>query len=116
MHVQVNTDNHVEGRDELIRDVQATVEEALGRFGGQLTRVEVHLKDANSHKSGPNDKHCTMEARPAGMQPIAVTHAASSLDQAVDGAARKLKTTLDRTLGKLSDRRGDTPYGGEPGA
>jgi ribosome-associated translation inhibitor RaiA len=116
MHVQVSTDNHVEGHDELIREVQATVEQSLGRFGEQLTRVEVHLKDANSHKGGADDKHCTVEARPAGMQPIAVTHAAATLEQAVEGAVKKLRTTLDRTLGKLSDRKGNTPIGGEPNA
>ena len=116
MHVQVNTDNHVEGDDELIRSVQATVDDALGRFADRLTRVEVHVGDENSHKGGANDKRCAMEARPAGHQPVAVTHTAASLDEAVDGAAKKLQTVLDRTLGKLSDHKGRTPFGGEPGA
>ena len=40
MHVQVSTDNNVEGRDELIRDVQVAVEQSLGRFGDPLSRVE----------------------------------------------------------------------------
>jgi ribosome-associated translation inhibitor RaiA len=116
MHVQVNTDNAIEGRDKLTREIQATVEQALGRFGDRLTRVEVHLKDANSHKGGPDDKHCTVEARPDGMQPVAVTEAAATPEQAAAGAVKKLRTTLDRTFGKLDDRRGDTPMGGEPGA
>jgi ribosome-associated translation inhibitor RaiA len=115
MQIQVNTDNAIERRDELIRDVRAVVEQTLGRFADRLTRVEVHLKDVNSHKGGPDDKHCTVEARPAGMQPIAVTEAASTLVQAVDGAVKKLRTTLDRTFGKLDDKRGHTPHGGVAG-
>lgn len=114
MHVQVNTDNNVEGRDELIREVQATVENTLGRFADQLTRVEVHLNDENSHKGGDGDKRCLMEARPAGLQPIAVSHNGATLDQAVAGAVKKLRATLDSTFGRLGDKRGNTPYGGDP--
>ena len=55
-----------------------------------------------------------MEARPAGMQPIAVTHTAPSMDEAVEGAAKKLRTTLDRSFGKLSDRGGNTSVSGNP--
>jgi hypothetical protein len=116
MHIQVNTDSHVEGRDELIREVQATVENSLGRFAQQLTRVEVHLNDENSHKGGDADKRCLMEARPAGMQPIAVTHHGATLDQAVNGAVKKLRTVLDSTFGRLADKKGRTPFGGEPTA
>jgi ribosome-associated translation inhibitor RaiA len=115
MQVQVNTDNHVEGHEELIREVQATVEDALGRFSDRLTRIEVHLKDVNSHKGGADDKHCTIEARPAGMQPIAVTASAATVDEAVDGAVKKLRTSLDRTFGRIDDHKGRTPTGGEPG-
>ena len=116
MHVQVNTDNRVEGHDEFVRGVQATVEGVIGRFGENITRVEVHVGDENGHKGGPNDKRCAMEARPAGLQPVAVTHTAPTVDQAIDGAAHKLQTALGRTLDKLSEQKGRTPTGGEPHA
>jgi ribosome-associated translation inhibitor RaiA len=45
-----------------------------------------------------------MEARLEGHQPIAVTHEAETIDQAIDGAADKLKRLLDHTLGRLRDR------------
>jgi ribosome-associated translation inhibitor RaiA len=115
MQVQVHTDNHIEGRDELTRDVTTAVEQSLGRFADRLTRVEVHLKDTNSQKGGADDKHCTVEVRPAGRDPVAATHAAATLDQAVDGAVKKVRTVLDRVLGKETDHKGRTPYGGEPG-
>ena len=56
----------------------------------KVAPVEVHLHDANGHKSGSNDKHCLMEARIAGHQPLAVSHDADDLDAAISGAAEKL--------------------------
>ena len=116
MHVQVNTDNRVEGSDEFVRGVQAAVAGALGRFADQLTRGEVHVGDENGPKGGTNDLRCAMEARPAGLQPVAVTHTAPTADQAIDGAARKLHTALGRVLDKLADHKGRTPMGGAPHA
>jgi hypothetical protein len=53
-----------------------------------------------------------MEARPRGLKPIAVTEQAASLDQAVSAAADTLARTLDRTLGRLDDRKGRPSRGG----
>jgi ribosome-associated translation inhibitor RaiA len=101
MHIQVNTDNNLEGREEMAARVEAVVEDALSRFSDQITRVEVHLSDENSHKSGQNDKRCMMEARLENRRPTAVTHQAATLDQAISGAADKLKTVIESTLGRL---------------
>ena len=61
-----------------------------------------------------DDKQCIMEARPAGMQPVAVTHAAATVEQAVDGAAQKLNRLLDSTFGRLNDRKkGGGSFAGE---
>jgi hypothetical protein len=43
-----------------------------------------------------------MEARLEGHQPIAVTDEADSLDEAIAGAADKLKRSLDHTLSRLN--------------
>lgn len=113
MQVQVNTDNHIEGGAELTREVEAAVDAALGRFGDRITRVEVHLGDENSSaKGGDNDKRCAMEARLAGLSPITVIHHASTITQAIDGAAEKLEKTLTRTVERLDDPKGRTSYGG----
>lgn len=102
MKIQINTDSNIAGREKLVALVRAVVEDALSRFSAQITRVEVHLSDENSHKkSGHDDKRCVLEARLEGLQPIAVTHQAATLDQAVDGAAEKLKKSLKSTLGRL---------------
>lgn len=104
MQIQVNTDRHITGRESLADHVKTVVQDQLGRFADHITRVEVHLSDANSHKSSANDKRCLMEARLAGRQPIAVSGTADNLRQAIDGAAQKLRRALDTTLGKLETR------------
>ena len=114
MQVEVHTDNHIEGSDALSRRVESEVEAALGRFGDQLIRVIVQLNDTNSHKGGDRDKRCLMEARIAGHQPVAVSHAADSLDEAIGAAAEKLERSLDHVLGRLGQKKGRTPYGGDP--
>jgi ribosome-associated translation inhibitor RaiA len=56
-----------------------------------------------------------MEARLEGRRPIAVTHQAATLDQAVDGAADKLAKLIESTLGRLhhqESRRTDPPLSG----
>lgn len=103
MHIQVNTDRNIEGREELARRVKAIVEDALRRYSDRITRVEVHLSDENSDKGGEDDKRCMIEARLEGRSPTAVTHHAATVDQAVDGAADKLQRALERTLGRLRD-------------
>ena len=105
MQIQINTDSNIEGREELAASVKAVVESAVQRFSDRITRVEVHLSDENSRKSGQDDKRCMMEARVEGRQPTAVTHRAATLDQAVDGAAEKLKRSLESTLERLHDQR-----------
>jgi hypothetical protein len=68
--------------------------------------VEVHVGDENSDKKGGHDEmRCVMEARIEGRQPIAVTHQAASLDQAVDGAADKLNRLIESTIGRLRDHK-----------
>ncbi len=104
MKIQVNTDNHIAGSEELTEQAKATVEGTLGHLAEHITRVEVHLSDENSDKGGSHDKRCMVEARLKGHQPIAVTDEAETISLAIDGAAGKIKRSLDHTLGRLNDR------------
>ena len=114
MQVRVHTDNHINGSQGLSDHVESTVQDALSRFGERIVSVEVHLKDANSSaKEGDDDKSCSMEAHVAGLPPIAVTHHATIVDQAIDGAAEKLEKTLDRKIGRLSDHKGRVSFSGD---
>lgn len=110
MQIQVNTDANIDGREGLADHVKGVVESVLGHVGTRITRVEIHLSDENGHKAGAEDKRCMMEARLEGRQPTAVTHQAATLDEAVDGAANKLKRSIESTLGRLRDsHRGGHP-------
>jgi hypothetical protein len=106
VQVQVTTDRAVDGGEELIREVEAEVGAALSRFGERLTRVEVHLGDENAAKHGAADKSCTLEARPAGQQPVAVTHHAATSVEALRGALQKLQNLLESKFGRLDARKG----------
>ena len=100
MQIQINTDHNIEGREALSAHVRRVVEHALSRSSGHITRVEVHVTDENGPKTGPNEMRCAMEARLERHQPVAVTHEAATLHQAVDGAADKLKRALDHAIGR----------------
>ena len=106
MQIQVNTDANIKGRDDHVRQIEAEINTALSRFSDQITRIEVHLSDENAGKSGSADKRCLMEARPAGRQPIEVSHEGATLEEAYSGAAKKLRSSLESTLGRASDHKG----------
>ena len=104
MQIQINTDHNIGGHQAFIARVSGEVESALSRFSAHITRVEVHLSDENSHKNGQADKRCMMEARLEGRQPIAVTHEAATLDQAIGGASDKLTGLIESTLERQHDQ------------
>ncbi len=100
MQIQINTDHNIEVHEALAAHLRASVEAALSHFSEQITRVEMHLSDENADKSGQDDKRCLLEARLKGRQPIAASHEAESLGQAVDGAADKLARSIESALGR----------------
>jgi hypothetical protein len=104
MHIEISTDNNIRGGD-LGPHVESVLAAVLGPLASQITRVEVHLTDENAGKRGPDDKRCMMEARLQGRKPQAVTHNAETVEQAVKGAADKLRRVLDSSLGRLDGAR-----------
>jgi ribosome-associated translation inhibitor RaiA len=105
MQVQINTDRHIEGHERLAAWASGVVEQALSHVSDRITRVEVHLSDENADKSGQHDQRCMLEARLEGRQPIAVTHQAASMDQAVKGATEKLTRAIESILARQRDQR-----------
>jgi len=102
MQIQINTDHNIEAHQKLTAQVTDVVENALSLYDEQIIQVDVHLSDENSDKkAGHNDMRCVMEAQLKGRQPIAVTHQANTLNQAVDGAAEKLANLIEKTLERL---------------
>jgi ribosomal subunit interface protein len=114
MQIFVHTDNHIRNGENLKQLIESTVESMLSRFGNRITRVEVHLTDeSSSAKGGAADMRCAMEARVAGLQPIAVSHESDSLEKSIDAAADKLEKTLDKTFSRLDDRKGRPSFSGD---
>lgn len=107
MQIQINTDNQLNGDVALRDQAEAILKHALERFSNRVTRFEVHLSDENSAaKSAGPDKRCVIEARIASHQPVAVTHDAETVEQALAGAARKLRTLLRSTFDRLDSKKG----------
>lgn len=100
MQVQINHDNHVRLGADVEQRLADTVRDFLNRFGDRITRVEVHMSDANGGK-GADDKRCLLEARMANLQPIAVSQLAGSYQLAFDGALDKLEHAISHTIGRL---------------
>ncbi len=103
MQILFNTDKNVTESEDLIASSTSLISEELSKFSQQITRVEVHLSDEDGNKDGFNDKRCMVEARLAGMKPIAVTDQANTHEQAIFGAIDKLKTSLETISGRLND-------------
>ncbi len=110
MQLLVQADSNIPLTEELHERLELKVRSAASRFEDQLTRILVFLTDVNSTKGGINDKRCVIEARPAGLNPIAVNHHASTAELAIDGASEKLGSLLDTTFGRRGgDRHRGTP-------
>lgn len=90
----------VELSDPLRGFIEKKLQETLAHVAEHLTRVEVHLKDLNSHHKNGVDKRCTLEARVRGMEPVAVEGDAESPRDAVQQAAVKLERALQHRIEK----------------
>jgi ribosome-associated translation inhibitor RaiA len=108
MQIQVHTDNHIPGDERLADYTEAHIRDALGHLTDRVTRIDAHLADENGEGKGgegkgSDDKRCMLEAHVAGQPPIAVTHHADTVKEAIGGAVDK----LEKVLGGIEDRRRD---------
>lgn len=113
MQIQVNTDGHIQRSAALAEWVERDVQDKLARFGENITRIEVHLSDMGNGRNGEADKRCLLEARLAGRTPVAVSHDAAKVADAVHGASDKLVRALDSALGRARDAHGRESIRGE---
>jgi ribosome-associated translation inhibitor RaiA len=105
MQININTDRTIDKHQGLDERVEQVVQSAIGRFGEQITRVDVHLSDDNSQKHSDGGNHCLMEARVTGYQPIVANGHAVNLHQAISTAGDKLQRAVDSALGRLHDKQ-----------
>ncbi len=104
MQIQFNFAN-IPSSDALEQHVRRELDATVGHLRDRITRVEVHLADTNGHhKHGPDDKRCMLEARPVGMDPVAVESQAPEYHAAVSDAAGKLRRALTTRLDRAAAR------------
>jgi ribosome-associated translation inhibitor RaiA len=105
MQVLLHSDPHTDGSHGMAEHLQAVVNDALGRFGERVTRVEAHLSDVNSQaKASADGVHCTLEARLLGLDAVIVKEQAGNAHQAIEGALRKLKRAVGAEIAKHDPR------------
>ena len=104
MIIQINHGD-IEKSDSLEQHVREQINERLGYLSERLTRIEVHLRDDSSPtKHTPGDKRCTMEARPAGMQPLVVEHQGEDFYKVIPETVDKLERVVKKRMDKLAER------------
>jgi ribosomal subunit interface protein len=103
MQIQINSP-HVDVPAAFTEFIEKRIPEVLGPFAERLTRVEVHLQDLNADKGGI-DKRCMLEARPRGLDPVAVEVVAAEAQEAFRQALAKLSSLLEHRFGKLDSRQ-----------
>ncbi len=104
MQIQINSDKNIEITKESKDDLKTKVQKKLERFDNLVSRVEVHLSDENSDKSGLNDKKCLMEARLLNRQPIIVTDHSDNVGKSFVSSLNKLQRKIDSIVGKMRDQ------------
>ncbi len=98
MQIILNNDNVLHGFESAQSFTEEVLKKALKGKAKHLSRVEIWVADENGPKGGPDDKRCSMEARPKGKKPIGVHHNAADISAAIRGAADKLARRLEREL------------------
>jgi ribosome-associated translation inhibitor RaiA len=109
MEVNVNTDNTIQRHSGLDERVTTLVQEAIGRFGDHVRRVDVHLSNENKEKHEDGSNYCMMEALVSGYAPVVVHAHAENLQLSITSAVGKLKRALDSAIGRLNDKNKREP-------
>lgn len=102
MFVQINTDNQIKSDAGANERLEQRIRQKLRRFEQRLTHVELHVTDVNGAKGGA-DKHVSLEVRPSGHEPLAVTADGQRIEDAVAAAVDKAARALDHALGRQAN-------------
>lgn len=107
MNIEIRTDKNIQNSERLIDYVRAELSNEFQRHAERITHFSVHLSDENGDKkNGEDDIRCMIEARPAGLKPVVVSHKAGNIDLAIHGSIEKLKRSLEHLFEKQEPARG----------
>ena len=100
MDFQFNTDNNIDGTQDLADSIEAGLRSTLSRHADQLTRLIIHVREETADRYT-----ATLEARIEGQQPQAVTADGGSVEGVAMEAGEKMQRLLESHFGKLSRRQ-----------
>ena len=107
MNIEIRTDKNIQNSERLIEYVRAELNAEFQRHTEKITHFSVHLSDENGvKKGGDDDIRCMIEARPAGLKPVVVSHRGHNIDTAIHGAIDRLKRSLEHVFEKKDNPRG----------
>jgi ribosome-associated translation inhibitor RaiA len=109
MNIEIRTDKNIQNSDRLITYVREELNQEFQRHSEKITHFSVHLSDENGPKAGDDDIKCLIEARPAGLKPVVVSHKGPNIDLAIHGAIDRLKRSLEHTFEKNDKPRSAQP-------
>jgi len=122
MQVLVSSDDSILCDEELGLRIEGVVVGPLDRFRDAVSQIEVQLSALRGRTPAQPDRRCHIEAQVTGLRPIAVSHEALTLSEAIHAATDKLKRALTRELrhpsrasGPGSNRGASRPAGGSWG-
>lgn len=97
---------HLDHSDALQEFAEKKLDRIDRRWGDRITRLRIFVSDINANKGGV-DKHCTMEARVAGIDPVVAETMAADIYDAVKGAVDKLVHALEHAIDSRKAKRPD---------
>ncbi|MEO6999978.1 MAG: hypothetical protein ABI112_18025 [Terracoccus sp.] len=99
MQIDIHTDETLARREALSSRVEQRFAAALAPYAERLGGVEVHLTDECDRATG-NDMSCVVRVSLDGQPPVAATGHASTIEEAVGGAAHQLDRLLASRIGR----------------
>jgi ribosome-associated translation inhibitor RaiA len=116
MQIRVNADEHIDSNEELTLRIEGVVEGSLDRYQDRVTLVEVHLSRLTHHHGGGRDMCCRMEAHVGALKPVAESHEAFTLTEAIHAASAKLERAIHDEFHQRRPKATHTPADEETAA
>ena len=100
MQIDVHTNETLVRREALSSQAQQRFAAALAPYAERLGEVEVHLTDECADRATGNDMTCLVRVSIDGQPPVDATGHASTIEEAVGGAAHQLDRLLASRIGR----------------
>jgi hypothetical protein len=104
VQIQVQTDRHVGGGEELTSFVTFEVLAGLGPCAPRVRSACAVVTVESSPYQGPAALRCVLEVGPVGHAPLAVTRRAATTESAIRDAVGDMRDLLERMFRRMDGR------------